>query len=163
MQQYVYSCTCIRQYSIINFDTVSPGMNVQFVSTRRIEAPSAMTFKQEIADAYKRTYGIVIDPNWTGLSSCFRVVNETVKEQKANNTAKIERYTSRKSKKSQKGNGSFLRWLFMSSWKWSDDSGVFGKMWHIIKTLLRIAIFVIIFVLLCVGFTIITSIIKESR
>lgn len=162
MQQYVYKCTCIRQYSIINYDTVSPGMDVQFVSTRRIEAPSAMTFKQEIADAYKRAYGIKIDPNWTGLSSCFKVINETVMEQKANNAAKIERYTSR-NKKTSNGNGGFLRWLFMSSWKWSTDAGLFGKIWHITKSILRIAIFVVIFVLLCVGFMIISSIIKEAR
>lgn len=162
MQQYIYKCTCIRQYSIINYDTVSPGMEVQFVSTRRIEAPSAMTFKQEIADAYKRVYGITIDPNWTGLSSCFKVVNETVMEQKANNAAKLKRHTQRRSNSST-GNGGFLRWLFMSSWKWSEDAGVFGKTWHVIKTLLRIAIFVVIFILLCVGFTIISSIIKEAR
>lgn len=56
-----------------------------------------------------------------------------------------------------------LKRLFFSSWKWDDDASVFGKVWHVVKVVFRLAMICLVLVLVLVLFIIISSAIKESK
>ena len=56
-----------------------------------------------------------------------------------------------------------LKSLFFSSWKWSEDASAFGKIWHVVKVIFRIAMICLVLVLVLVLFIIISSAIKESK
>ena len=56
-----------------------------------------------------------------------------------------------------------LKSLFFSSWKWSEDASAFGKIWHIVKVIFRIAMICLVLILVLVLFIIISSAIKESK
>lgn len=56
-----------------------------------------------------------------------------------------------------------LKRLFFSSWKWSEGTSAFGKIWHIAKVIFRIAMICLVLVLVLVLFIIISSAIKESK